>query len=130
MSILNTLKEDLKVAMKDKDVAKLSVIRMLISEIQVGNTASKPVPEEQSVLRYKKKLEDALQITNDKNSLQREIDIVDIYCPRRPSREDVDAFISTLDLSEHFGLIIKKVKEKFPLADGGMVSDIIKNKKN
>lgn len=126
MEILATLKTDLKTAMKEGNSTKLSVIRMLIAEIQSGLTASKPVAEVQSILKYKKKLEDALQLVVDKSALENEISIVDLYCPKRPSREEIVAFVTTLDKAEAFGIKMKKVKEAFPLAEGQMVSEVVK----
>jgi len=56
MELLTRLQDDMKIAMKSGDKSRLSVIRMLISDVKIIDLAPKPITAEETVAAYGKKL--------------------------------------------------------------------------
>src|SRR2546423_6491986 len=89
MSVLTKLQEDMKSAMKSGQKDRLSVIRMLISDVKNVDLAPKPTTPQQAVDAYGKKLRksveeyDKLGRTEEVAKLRQEIAVVDEYLPKR-----------------------------------------------
>lgn len=136
---MTTLKEiltnDLKSALKNHDKELTAAIRMLISAIQYGQTAAKPIPEFEAVLGYRKQLADSLEMfpkNGDKYiQVQQELVLVDRYLPKPPTDSELIAIInenlSKLPTHEkiNMGLIIKDIKNKFPTCDAKAAMTLI-----
>src|SRR5256714_6880912 len=61
MSVLTKLQEDMKIAMKSGQKERLSVIRMLISDVKNIDLAPKKISEEEAVAAYGKKLRKSVE---------------------------------------------------------------------
>lgn len=143
MTLLTTINEDVKTAMKARDKEKLSVLRMLKSELQneqIKKGTELNEEEELSVLsREMKQRRDSL--TEFKNAdrqdlvekLENEIVIVESYLPKQLTEEELQSIVqeviasvnatSTSDFGKVMGAIMPKVKGK---ADGNAVNRIVK----
>lgn len=97
-SLKETLTNDLKQALKNQDKDLTGVLRMLISAIQYGQTAAKPVSEFDAVLSYRKQLRDALDMfpkgSENHTKTQSELIIVERYMPKAPTSAELLAIIS------------------------------------
>ncbi|MGE7365398.1 GatB/YqeY domain-containing protein [Desemzia incerta] len=143
MTLLTTINEDVKTAMKARDKEKLSVLRMLKSALQneqIKKGTELNEEEELSVLsREMKQRRDSL--TEFKNAdrqdlvekLENEIIIVESYLPKQLTEEELQSIVqeviasvnatSTSDFGKVMGAIMPKVKGK---ADGNAVNRIVK----
>ncbi|MCI3029510.1 GatB/YqeY domain-containing protein [Desemzia incerta] len=143
MTLLTTINEDVKTAMKARDKEKLSVLRMLKSALQneqIKKGTELNEEEELSVLsREMKQRRDSL--TEFKNAdrqdlvekLENEIVIVEGYLPKQLTEEELQSIVqeviasvnatSTSDFGKVMGAIMPKVKGK---ADGNAVNRIVK----
>ncbi|WP_161597760.1 GatB/YqeY domain-containing protein [Fluviispira multicolorata] len=134
-SLKEKLKEDLKLALKEQDKETLSVVRMLISAIQYGETAAKPIPEFDSVLTYRKQLLDSLEMFpkgSDKQiQIEKELNIVEKYMPKAPTEHELQNIIKEKingvpkEEKINIGLIMKELKQSFPTCDGKSVMALI-----
>ncbi|MBM7584728.1 uncharacterized protein YqeY [Bacillus pakistanensis] len=145
MSLLDRLNNDMKQAMKNKEKAKLSVIRMVKAALQ--NEAIKlgkqelTEDEELTVLsREVKQRKDSLQEFTDAgredlaDKIRTELTYVDIYMPKQLSEEEVSAIVqetiaevgasSKADMGKVMGAIMPKVKGK---ADGALVNKLVQH---
>lgn len=142
MSLLERLNEDMKVAMKNKDKHKLSVIRMIKSSLQ--NEAIKlgrdlKEDEELTVLsREVKQQKDSLREfeTAGRSDLvekiQTELTYVEHYLPEQLSEDELKTIIqdaiqqtkatSKSDMGKVMGVVMPKVKGK---ADGSLVNKLV-----
>lgn len=143
MSLLTTLNEDMKTAMKARDKDRLAVIRMLKTavtndRIKLGHDLS--ASEELSVLsRELKQRKESLADFQKANRtdlidhVNHEIEIVSAYMPKQLSRDEIDALVtqtiakvqatSTKDFGKVMGALMPQVKGK---ADGGQVNASVK----
>ena len=144
---MNTkINEDLKVAMKEKDAFKLSVLRMLKSALQMEQIAKKhelsdtevsSVIKKQvkvrkdSILEYKKYGKE-----ESVKNLEEEIAILDAYLPEEMTQEEVEKVIDTVFASvkptsmKDMGMVMKSVNEALAdkNADMSLVSKLVKEK--
>ncbi len=144
---MNTkINEDLKVAMKEKDAFKLSVLRMLKSALQMEQIAKKhelsdtevsSVIKKQvkvrkdSILEYKKYGKE-----ESVKNLEEEIAILDAYLPEEMTQEEVEKVIDTVFASvkptsmKDMGMVMKSVNEALAdkNADMSLVSKLVKDK--
>lgn len=110
MDLLGQLMEDMKAAMKSGDKPRLSVIRMLISDVKNIDLAPKPTTAEEAVAAYAKKLRKSqeefqkLGKTPEVEQLKYEIGVVEHYLPKKASPEEtaalVDAFLAKNSFTE------------------------------
>ncbi len=134
-TLKETLTNDLKQSLKNHDKELTGVLRMLISAIQYGQTATKPIAEFDAVLSYRKQLLDALEMFpkgSEKHSqTESEIKIVDRYMPKAPTEEELNTIIhdkiSKTPLQEkiNIGAIMKEIKNLYPTCDGKAVMALI-----
>ena len=110
MDLQTRLSEDMKTAMKSGQKDRLSVIRMLLSDVKnVDLMPGKPT-QEQAVASYAKKLRKGLEEyekygkTAEAAQIRSEIAIVEEYLPKKASAEDtarlVDEFLAKNSFTE------------------------------
>jgi len=108
MSVLAKLQEDMKTAMKSGQKERLSVIRMLISDVKNIDLQPKKLTEEETVAAYGKKLRKSVEEyeklgkTAEVAQLKAEIAIVDEYLPKKASAEETDRLVETFLASQTF----------------------------
>ena len=128
MELLARLQEDMKVAMKSGDKDRLSVIRMLLSDVRNIDLASKPTTAEEAVSAYAKKLRKSreefqkLGKSAEADRLGYEIGVAENYLPKKASADEtaklVDEFLAKHSFSEkQFG----QAMGAFMKAHGGQV---------
>ncbi|MFC0522562.1 GatB/YqeY domain-containing protein [Pontibacillus salicampi] len=143
MSLLESLNQDMKTALKSKDKEKLSVIRMVKAALQ--NEALKlrkdelSEEEELTVLsRELKQRKDSLQEFKDAgredlaDKQLKEIEIIQSYMPAQLSEEELDAIIketinevgatSKGDMGKVMSAVMPKVKGQ---ADGSQINQLV-----
>src|SRR3954462_8107825 len=110
MDLQTRLIEDMKVAMKSGQKDRLSVIRMLLSDVKnIDLMPAKPTAE-QAVAAYGKKLRKSLEEyeklgkTDEVNKLRFEIGVVDEFLPKKASADEtarlVDEFLAGNSFTE------------------------------
>jgi len=140
MALLDQLTADMKTAMKAGEKDRLTVIRMLISEVKnIDLQPSKPTPE-QAVEGYLKKLRKSQEEfqkvgrAEEVAKLQSEAAIVESYLPKKLSAEEtgklVDAFLAAnasftaKDAGRATGQFMKQHGSN---VDAGIASGLIRN---
>ena len=139
------LMDDMKKAMKEKDKARLSVIRMTRSEIKNKEIETGKELDDQGVTaviaKQVKQIKDSLADFEKSgkedvmDKLYQEIEILQEYLPEQMSEEEVDQLIDKVieetgaenmsDMGQVMGAIMPKIKGK---ADGSEVSAKVKEK--
>lgn len=145
MSVLDQLNQDMKVAMKAKDKAKLKTIRMLKASLQNEKLAKQDGLTEQEELdilaREKKQRLDSLQEFKQAgrddlvDEVEEELAIVAEYLPEPLSDNEVKEIVQSVidsvdasgmqDMGKVMGAVMPKVKGR---ADGNFVSEVVKAK--
>jgi uncharacterized protein len=123
MSLLTRLQDDMKQAMKAGEKDRLTVIRMLISDVKNIDLQPNKITEEQAVAAYAKKLKKSAEEyekigkPDEVAKLKSELAIVESYLPKKAGAEDteklVDAFLAANSFTEKqmgqaMGLFIKQ----------------------
>lgn len=139
------LLEDMKKAMKEKDKARLSVIRMTRSEIKNKEIETGEELDDEGVIsviaKQVKQIKDSLSDFEKSGKedvmekLYKEIEILEEYLPEQMSEEEVDELVDQVieetgaenmsDMGRVMGKIMPKIKGR---ADGTMVSNKVKEK--
>lgn len=140
MSLLAKLQEDMKTAMKAGEKQRLSVIRMLISDVKnIDLMPGKPT-EEQAVAAYGKKLKkgveeyEKLGQPQQAEQFKRELAIVESYLPKKASPEEterlVDEFLAQHAFTEkQAGQAMGQfLKAHGANVDGGIVNALLRKK--
>jgi uncharacterized protein len=128
MSLLARLQEDMKTAMKTGQKERLSVLRMLISDVKNIDLQPRKISEEETVAAYGKKLRKSIEEYEKLNKagevaqLKQELAVVEEYLPKKASGADterlVDEFLSKNSFTEkQFG----QAMGAFMKAHGGAV---------
>lgn len=144
MSLKNQIAEDLKNAMKAKDKDKVSVLRMLVSEMKYAaaqvNVHQELNDEEvgKVIGTYHKRLAKSLEDYPEgeqRTQIKLEMAIVEGYLPKKASESEVLAVIEKVLAKEsaekerNFGMLMKSVMETLGAsADGRIVSKLLKEK--
>ncbi|WP_457625403.1 GatB/YqeY domain-containing protein [Persephonella sp.] len=143
--LLKKLQEEMKTAMKSGDKDRLSVIRMLISEIKKVQIDKKKELSDDEIIqvlqRYAKQRKESIKQYREAGredlALKEELElkVVQEFLPQPLSEEEiekiVDETISQLKASsiKDMGRVMKAVMEKVKgRADGSLVSSIVKKK--
>jgi uncharacterized protein len=101
MSLLARLQEDMKAAMKSGQKDKLTVIRMLISDVKNIDLQPRKLTEEETVTAYGKKLRKSIEEYERLNkpeevvALKKELEIVETYLPKKASLDDTEKLVDT-----------------------------------
>lgn len=99
MDLATRLHEDMKTALKSGQKDRLSVIRMVLSDVKNIDLAPKPTTAEQAVEAYAKKLRKSLEEfdkigkKNEVEKLRYEIGVVEEYLPKKASTEETEKLI-------------------------------------
>lgn len=140
------INEDLKVAMKEKDTFKLSVLRMLKSALQLEQISKKHELDDNEVSTVLKKQvkirKDSLAEyekygkTDSVKQLEDEIEILSNYLPEELDAKSVEALVDEAinevnpTSMKEMGLVMKKINELLvgKNADMSLVSKLVKEK--
>lgn len=140
MSLLTRLQEDMKSAMKAGQKDRLTVIRMLISEVKNIDLQPQKPTEEQAVAAYAKKLRKATEEFEKAGKpqevikLKAELEVVDSYLPKKASPEEteklVDQFLAQNSFTEkQLGQAMGAfMKQHGGNVEAGVVNPLIKQK--
>jgi hypothetical protein len=99
MELLARLQEEMKVALKAGQKDRLSVIRMLLSDVKNIDLAPKPTTAEEAVASYGKKLRksaeefEKLGKAEEVKKLRYEISVVDEYLPKKASAAETEQLV-------------------------------------
>ncbi|BCU82424.1 hypothetical protein JIR001_22070 [Polycladomyces abyssicola] len=142
VSLLERLNQDMKTAMKNKEKTKLSVIRMLRSEIKNEEIQRQHTLSDEEVIevlmRELKKRKDALQQFEEAGrddlvqQLREEITVIEPYLPEQLSEEELRELVrevvqeigasSKADMGKVMKAIMPRVKGR---ADGKLVNRLV-----
>lgn len=141
MSLMQTITDDLKAAMKAKNKEKTAVLRMVLSEFKYAMTSNDrdETLDDETALKvlntYHKRLEKSLADYPDgemKDKIHAEIAIVDTYLPKKASADQVSVAVDRLLQStdeRNFGVLMKQLMAEFgQSADGKLISKALKSK--
>ncbi|OWZ83055.1 GatB/YqeY domain-containing protein [Natranaerobius trueperi] len=143
MEIAQRLQQDMKEAMKKKDKFRLSVIRMIRSELQNQEINNSEVLSEEDIIeiliKERKKRSDSLKEYQQAGKedtvrdLEKEIDILDEYLPEQLSDEELESIIkdaidkvgakSLKEMGQVMKVVMPNVKGR---ADGKRVNNLVK----
>lgn len=143
MTLLTTLNEDVKTAMKAKDKQTLAVLRMIKSSLQNEQIKKgSELNEEEELSVFSRELKQRKESLAEFEAagrqdlaepLKNEIAIVESYMPQQLSEEELQTIVqeviasvnatSTKDFGKVMGAVMPKVKGK---ADGNAVNRIVK----
>ncbi len=143
MSLLDDLNQDSKVALKNKEEAKVLVLRMLLSAIKNELIAQKKNHADDELVlnilkREIKKRKEAIELftKGDRGDLadkeKAELKILEVYSPPMMSEAEVEKIIkniidNTLKSDKNFGNVMKQVMAQVKNnADGKVVSGLVK----
>lgn len=143
MSLLDTLNQDMKQAMRNKEKQKLSTIRMVKASLQneaikLGNESLSEEAELTVLARELKQRKDSLREFKEAGredlveNLNREIEFLQVYMPKQLSDEELEAIVvetiaqvqatSKQEMGKVMGALMPKVKGK---ADGTQVNKLV-----
>ena len=134
------LTDDMKTAMKAGEKDRLSVIRMMLSDVRNIDLDPKKPTAEQVVAAYAKKLRKSVEEyeklgkTDEVNKLKFEIDVAESYLPKKASAEDtaklVDEFLAKNTFTEkQMGQAMGAfMKQHGSTVDPGTANQLIKQK--
>ena len=134
----------IKESMLSKDDSRTSVLRLIKAKFLEFKTAknAKPLDEVTEISILNKMIKDrnesaALYLENNRLDLaQEELEeakIIREFVPPDVTEEELKGYINLIITNEiepikkNMGLIIKKVKEKYPQSDGKIVSKLVKD---
>ena len=143
MSIKQQISVDIKDAMRSKDKTKVSVLRMILSELQYAQTSenSNTALDDKSALKvigsYHKRLKKSLSDypKGDKTqAIEYEMKVVEAYLPKKATEQETRKVVEEV-LQHHegaqFGVVMKAALAKLgDAADGALVSKVIKTVQN
>lgn len=125
MSLINSISDDLKSAMKEKNTLKLGILRVLKAEIQrlEQGPNGKVELNDGDVIKIVKKLVEGIKETSQN---QDEISILETYLPKQFSEIEIRQIISSLSVKD-MSAIMKHFKTNFDgQYDGKILSTIVK----
>lgn len=143
MSLLDTLNQDMKQAMRNKEKQKLSTIRMVKASLQneaikLGNESLSEEAELTVLARELKQRKDSLREFKEAGredlveNLDREIEFLQVYMPKQLSDEELEVIVvetiaqvqatSKQEMGKVMGALMPKVKGK---ADGTQVNKLV-----
>jgi uncharacterized protein YqeY len=99
MELLARLQEEMKLALKSGQKERLSVIRMLLSDVKNIDLAPKPITAQEAVASYGKKLRNSaeefekLGKSDEVKKLRYEISVVEEYLPKMASPEQTEQLV-------------------------------------
>ena len=138
-NIKTKISEDIKAAMKAQEKDRLSVLRMLLSELKYAASAENvhadmsDEAELKVVASYHKKLSksrDEYPDEENKKKLTAEMSFVENYMPKRASSEEITKTIQEILESSpdrNFGNVMRAVMAKLGSgAEGKLVSELLK----
>jgi len=131
--MIETISNQIKAAMKARDKMRLTALRYIKSMLLENKTSKKPIDEQEVVIKYHKKLNDALEMYQGKDDkieeIQSEIAVVKEFMPKQLEEADVIAFIQEIKApleNPNMGAIMRelspKIKGKF---DGKLASQLV-----
>lgn len=140
----NKIAEDLKLAMKNSDKFRLSVLRMLKSALQLEAISKKHELSDDEVLSVLKKQvktrKDSIEEFSKYNKmeevakLEQEIEILNTYLPEEMTPEEIskiiDEVFSELNPTsmKDMGKVMKELNTKITNADMSLVSNMVKER--
>lgn len=141
MNLQEQLMEDMKQAMRDKNMLKLGVIRLLRSEIknfEIDNGPQDDAGVQKVIASQVKKMKDALiefknagrdDIVADEEA---KLVIMEAYLPQQLSDEELETIVTRVvaaaedkNMGKLIGVVMKEVAGK---ADGNRVSALVRSK--
>ncbi len=142
--MLEKIKNDLNQALKDKDEVKVSVLRMLVSEIhnkQISNKSDEISDDEiikvirQQVKKIKESIEAYKQGKRDDlvKKESQELDILNKYLPQEMSQDELEKVIKEIidgvkpQGLQDFGKVMSEAMKRLSgRVDGSKVSELVK----
>lgn len=138
--IKDKITEALKVAMKAQDKLRMSVLRMVLSEMKLLETSGREFKHMDAVKGYAKKLKktieeyDRLNLPDKVNEVKAELAIVEEYLPAPMSDDELERVVTEIIeankfTSKDFGNAMKMIMGKYSdVVDGKRVQAIISEK--
>jgi len=127
MSLKLTVSNDLKTAMKEKNTTKLSILRVLKSEIERNeqSASGKTDLSDSDIVKLVKKLIEGIKETTNNDV---EISALENYLPKQLTEEQIRTIIDSLSVKD-LGGVMKAFKASYDgQYDGKLLSSIVKEK--
>jgi uncharacterized protein YqeY len=134
MDLQTRLQEDMKLALKAGEKDRLSVIRMLLSDVKNIDLDPKKPTAEQAVAAYAKKLRKSLEEyeklgkAEEATKLRFEIGIAEGYLPKKATPEETERLVDAFLASNAFtGKQIGQAMGAFMKAHGSIIDPSVVN---
>ena len=145
MSVIDTITQDMKQAMKDRAKFKLNTLRMVKTAFQRHEIDKGPVDDAVAIdilLKLVKQRKDSISQFEkaDRQDLadteRQEVEIIETYLPAAPSEDELKAAIEEAvsetgaDSMKQMGQVMKFIKEKFAgrPVDGKALSQMVRTR--
>ncbi len=139
MTILTTLQEEMKTAMKARDQARLDAIRLIVSALKYAQVDNPDMGDEEMVAvlsKEAKKRREAIEAykaagrSEAAEKEQYELTLIETYLPKQMGEEEVRTKVKaalTADKPANFGMAMNSaMKAVGKGAEGAMVARIVK----
>jgi len=126
----NLIRQDLKKAMKNKDLEKMSILRVIIGEFPRLNKKVGELPTDDEVLKILKSLKKNEELIMEKQNIteSKYLTVVESYLPKMMTKDEIKNYIdnSSINLTGNIGAIMSRLmKELKGKADGNIVRKAI-----
>jgi len=140
MNIEQTIREQVKVALKARQKQRLAVLRMVLSELKVAQASGTEYDELEVVKAYAKKLRknvaeyEGLNLPEKADESRAELAIVGEFLPKQMDREQIEALVATAVKERDYGprdlgrLMKQIMSEHGDSVDGRLVHQIAREK--
>lgn len=125
MNLKEQISNDLKQSMKDKDMVKLNVLRVLKAEIERNEQTANGKVElsDADIIKLVKKMIDSI---NESNGDKNEINILNMYLPKQLSSDEIKNILTELN-TKNIGEVMKHFKLNYEgTYDAKLVTNLIK----
>lgn len=134
--LIDTLRNDLLQARKDRNNISIKLLTTLVSESAMigknkGNRESTDEEVESTIRKFLKNAEETISHLNDdrREEIKEEITILEKYLPTQLSEKEIKTFFNSLPSGTNIGKAMQELKSKFPGQYNGKIASQIFNNK-
>ena len=131
MSIQESVNEEIKSAMRNKDKFRVNSLKYIKSLFQNNNKTSNPQEDIDVLTSHHKKMSKSLEFYKDQAflDLRKEIVIIEEFMPKAISEEEISSLVDKHLNLGNMGLVMKAVKADIsgPF-DGKLISSLVRSK--
>lgn len=140
MSIKDQITREMKDALRAGQKDRVSVLRMLLNELNLAEKSGQEYDEQQVLQSYAKKLKksadeyEELDRPDKAEEVHAELEVVEEFLPEQMSREEITALVEQIVKENDYGprdlgKVMKEIMGQYgSRVDGGLVNQIARDK--